>query len=205
MPGLALNDNVHDLTRRHVRREGHMKGQWEEALLDQLDAAITQIGTNGGKSSGESSLPVSIKAIDTQRSVTRTIKDHEHDRGGNPQRPIRDILVSWSEDADAGQYLEHVTADLITEIRGSVEPRVKPIPLDHACPDPSCGKRRVKELDEAGSWVQRPALFVQCRDTEGKGLAISEWAAHCAACGREWRGANDMAWLGRMVNEMSPQ
>lgn len=199
MPDITLRDCVHDLTRRHIRRDGPLRGQWEDALLVQLDEAVTGIGNNGGKASNETAAPINIKAMDMQRDIAKTVRDQEYDRGGDAQRPVREILTDWAEDADADKHLVHVTLDLVDEIREAIEPQVKPIPLDQACPDASCGKRRVRERDETGAWVNRPALRVHCRDETGKGIAIRDWTAKCSACGREWHGTQELAWLGRML------
>ena len=168
-------------------------------MLVQLDEAVTGIGNNGGKASNETAAPINIKAMDMQRDIAKTVRDQEYDRGGDAQRPVREILTDWAEDADADKHLVHVTLDLVDEIREAIEPQVKPIPLDQACPDASCGKRRVRERDETGAWVNRPALRVHCRDETGKGIAIRDWTAKCSACGREWHGTQELAWLGRML------
>lgn len=196
---VTLADNVHDLTRRHIRRHGPTRGQWEEGLLDQLEDAVTGIGNNGGQAGNETPAPINIKALDTQRSIAETVRDHEHKRGGDTQRPVDSILAEWADDADADEFLVHVTLDLIDEIREAIEPQVKPIPLDQACPDASCGKRRIREQDETGAWVSRPALRVHCRDETGHGIAISKWTAQCSSCGRQWHGAHELAWLSRLL------
>lgn len=200
---ITLRDAVHDLTRRHIRRDGPTKGQWEDGLLDQLEDAVTGIGNNGGKAGNETPAPVNIRAMDVQRDVAKTVRDHEHDRRGDAQRPVADILTEWADDADADKFLVHVTMDLIDQIREAIEPQVKPIPLDQACPDASCGKRRVRVRDDAGAWVNRPALQVHCRDENGHGIGINDWTAQCSACGREWHGAQELAWLGRMLTGVS--
>lgn len=201
MPDITLRDLVHDLVRRHLRRDGPLKGQWEDALLDQLEEAVTGIGNNGGKASNEAAVPVNIRAMDTQRNIAKTIRREAVERGEEDQRPVKDILAGWSESGDS--HLIRVLLDIIDDIREAIEPQVKPIPLDQACPDASCGKRRVREQDETGAWVKRPALLVHCRDEQGKGIAINDWTARCAACGREWHGAQELAWLGRMITGVS--
>lgn len=195
---VSLADNVHDLTRRHIRRDGPTKGQWEDGLLDQLDAAVHPTKGAGG-SAQEGHSPVNIKAMDTQRDVAKKIRDEASERGEEGQRPVREILADWPSTGDP--HLTHVTLDVIDTIREAIDPQVKPIPLDQACPDASCGKRRVREQDDTGAWVKRPALAVHCRDENGKGIAISHWTARCSACGREWHGAQELAWLGRMLIE----
>lgn len=201
MSDITLGDCVHDLTRRHIRRDGPTKGKWEDALLDQLDAAVTGIGNKGGKSTNDPAAPVNIRAMDVQREVADTVRKEARERGEEDQRPVREILVSWADDGASDQHLTRVTMGIIDQIKEAIEPQVKPIPLDQACPDPSCGKRRVRQQDETGAWVKRPALLVHCRDEDGKGVAISKWSAYCAACGREWQGTHELAWLGRMLTE----
>lgn len=198
MPDITLQDCVHDLTRRHIRRDGPLKGQWEDALLDQLDQAVHPSKGSGGAVQ-EGHAPVNIAAMDTQRDVAATIRSEAMDAGEEPQRPVPEILKEWAE-GPSDQHRTHVLLDAIDRIRETVEPQVKPIPLDQACPDVSCGVRRVRQKDDAGSWVRRPALHVYCRDERGLGIGINDWTARCSACGREWRGASELSWLGRMLN-----
>lgn len=198
MPSITLQDAVHDLTRRHIRRDGPLKGQWEDALLDQLEQAVhPSRGSGGGKSEGHA--PVNITAMDTERDVAEMIRSEAYEAGEESQRPITDILSDWA-DGPGDQHRKHVLLDIIDKIREAVEPQVKPIPLDQACPDVSCGVRRVRQKDDTGSWVRRPALSVYCRDEHGFGIGINDWTARCAACGREWHGASELSWLGRMLN-----
>lgn len=199
MPDITLRDCVHDLTRRHIRHDGPLKGQWEDALLEQLEEAVSPSKGAGG-AAAEGHAPVNIKAMDVQRDLAKTVRRKAIARNEEDQRPVPDILHDWAEnDPDHDQHLAHVLLDIIDEIRAAIEPQVKPIPLDQACPDASCGKRRVREQDETGAWVNRPALLVHCRDEQGKGIGINHWTARCASCGREWHGAQELAWLGRML------
>lgn len=200
MTDITLRDCVHDLTRRHIRRGGPTRGKWEDALLDQLENAVHPSKGAGG-SAQEGHSPVNITAMDVQRDVARTVRKEAVRRGEEGQRPVHDILLDWAEGGVTDLYLTRVTMDLIDDIREAIEPQVKPIPLDQACPDPSCGKRRIRQQDETGAWVNRPALHVHCRDENGDGVAISKWTARCAACGREWHGKHELAWLGRMLTE----
>lgn len=200
MTDITLRDCVHDLVRPHIRRDGPLKGQWEDALLDQLEEAVHPTRGSGG-SVQEGFSPVNIKAMDAQRDIASTVRREAVERGDDDQRPVKDILGDWGELDD--QHLARVCLDLVDSIREAIEPQVKPIPLDQACPDASCGKRRVREQDETGAWVNRPALLVHCRDEQGKGIGINHWTARCASCGREWHGAQELAWLGRMLNGVS--
>lgn len=200
MPDITLRDCVHDLTRRHIRRDGPLRGQWEDALLDQLNEAVHPTRGSGG-SVQEGFAPVNVKAMDVQRDTARAIRAEARERGEEDQRPVLQVLRDWEHETDA--HLARVLLDVLDEIREAIEPQVKPIPLDQACPDVSCGKRRVREQDDTGAWVNRPALLVHCRDEQGRGIGINDWTARCSACGREWHGAQELAWLGRMLNGAS--
>ncbi|TLP70684.1 DUF7341 domain-containing protein [Nesterenkonia sphaerica] len=200
MPNIKLRETVHDLTRRHIRRDGLLHGQWEDALLDQLQEAVTVIGSGSGGATTETAAPANLLAVDTQNAIAEDVRDTARARGEDWQQPVKAILQHWGDHAtDDDMRLTDLALDIADRIRGAIERQVKPIPLDHACPVDSCAKRHIRQQDEAGDWVKRPALLVTCRDDNGTGLGFRDWVVHCAACGAWWQGCEAIAWLGRTL------
>lgn len=195
MPEVTLRDCVHDLTRRHIRRDGPTRGQWEDALLDQLDAAISTIGKDGGVSS-EPSTPINLNAMKLQQQVAQTVRDEQWERGGETQMPVVDILREWEEETDEDQHLTHVVLDLVDQIRRQLEPPpVKRRPLWMPCYD--CGRMWVPGDDGE----RKPAVTVRTHDDMGKMLSPAEMEMGCAHCGTTRTGEHEMAWPLKVMKD----
>lgn len=193
---VALRDCVHDLVRRHLRRDGPTKGQWEDGLLDQLEEAVTSIGRDGAQAA-ETPVPVNVAALDLQRKTARTIRAEQWERHRDPEQPVAAILAEWAEEEAGDMHLAHVTLDIIDEIRALLEPPpVKRRPMWAACY--WCGAFWV--TDNNGD--RKPAVTVGTHDDLGKMLSPAEMNLRCDACGESRTGERDMAWPLKVMKDM---
>lgn len=192
---ITLGDNVHDLTRRHVRREGPTKGQWEDGLLDQLEAAVSTIGRDGAQAS-EPGVPVNVAALDLQRKTARTIRAEQWERHGDAEQPVTAILAEWAEEEAGNAHLIHITLDIIDEVRALLEPPpVKRRPMWASCY--WCG--RFWTVDANGD--RKPAVTIGTHDELGKMLSPAEMNLSCDACGESRTGEKDMAWPLKVMKD----
>ena len=192
---VSLADNVHDLTRRHVRRDGPTKGHWEDGLLGQLATAVTSIGRDGAQTS-EPGVPVNVAALDMQRSIAKTIRAEQWERHGDAEQPVEAILTEWAEAEAGDMHLAHVTLDIVDQIRALLEPPpVKRRPLWASCY--WCGRFWIE--DHNGD--RKPAVTVGTHNELGKMLSPAEMNLRCDACGESRTGEKDMAWPLKVMKD----
>lgn len=192
---VSLADNVHDLTRRHIRRSGPTKGQWEDALLDQLGEAVTSIGRDGAQAA-ETPVPVNVAALDLQRKTAQTIRAEQWERNGDAEQPVTAILAEWVEEEATDIHLAHVTLDIVDEIRALLEPPpVKRRPMWASCY--WCGRFWVTD----GNGDRKPAVTIGTHDDLGKMLSPAEMNLSCEACGESRTGEKDMAWPLKVMKD----
>lgn len=197
MSEILLRDCVHDLTRRHIRRDGPTKGHWEDGLLDQLDQAITAIGRDGSAPS-EPAVPINVSAMKLQQSTARKVRAEQWERHGETQKPVAEILLEWADEENGDTHLTHVTLDLVDAIRALLEPPpVKPRPLWMPCYD--CGRMWIPGEDGE----RKPAVTVRTHDDTGAMLSPAKMEMACAHCGKTRTGEHEMAWPLKVMKDQS--
>jgi hypothetical protein len=190
---MSLAENVHALTSEHLTM---VDGKPEKvpALLDQLDAALTdKNGRTGG--GGGKSLPISDAAYALWQDINWDARNEQYQRTGTDVGTLAGILQSWNteQDPDMLGYLEHKTLDWVDQIKALINP-TKP-PWRPAVPCPACGVIYDKEGNG-------PGMRVHCWRVDETMLPPGEWSAECIHCGAAWT-ADNMPWLARVLDVAS--
>lgn len=173
----TLKTLIDELTVPHPRTFEGTTGT-EDALLDQLKAAV---GSNVGRGSGggqSSGAVIDAHALDVLNSIWRDVVHSSpvlHSGAGLPGAVRR-----WHAEVTRWDATEHATLELLslamtwrTEIREILEP-VKRIPMrGQVCP----GCTHDYHQNDAGEWSPTITLHAE---------AIP--VADCAVCGEKWTG-----------------
>ena len=181
----SLAQNVHQLIRVHLTHDPTGRVTQQHALIDQLNAATTTTGNDGGRSN-ETRLLINVAAIDLQLEIRNTTRETEQARTGTPGN-TRSILYSWTleERPDWVQHLTELTSNFCTRITNTINPPPRKRQLHMPCP--ACG------LKYAGE-DRTPALHADVYKPDGTMKSPNEYHVECTQCGAEWAG-EQIAWL----------
>ncbi len=187
---MSLKDNVHQLTRDHLKTGPDNKPHKVPALLDELRAAVTpgHAGSAGGSSGPP--IPINPNALDLLAEIeTEARRDYFEITGEGWPTSLRELLqyfVAADLDPEWETYLTHTTQDWIDKINAMlwpVKPRRKLV--GKVCP--SCGWATYGE-------ERKTCLSLGCWDDEGGQLPPGDWDIECASCEAGWVG-DQIAWL----------
>lgn len=193
---MTLADNVHQLSREHLKTGPDGKPHKVPALLDELRDAVTpgHAGSAGG-SDGGPPIPINPNALDLIAEIESEARRDYFEITGAYWPAAPDGLMSyWPATtyrllghlgtADLTPewitYLDHVTLDWIDRITAMlwpVKPRRKLV--GKVCP--SCGWATYGE-------ERKTCLSLGCWDDMGGMRAIGTWDIACASCEAEWVG-----------------
>ena len=181
---MGLQDNIHQLTRDHLKTGPDNKPHKVPALLEELRAAVTpgHAGSAGGSSGPP--IPINPNALDLLAEIeTDARTDYAEMTGerwpGDLIGLLRAVAIlnltpEWSS------YLERVSLEWIDKINAllwPVKPRRKLV--GKVCP--SCGWATYGE-------ERKTCLSLGCWDDEGNMRAIGTWDIECASCEAGWAG-----------------
>lgn len=185
---MTLKDNVHVLTRAHLKTADDGGLIHAPALLAELRAAcISNMGAQGGGSGG-GGMMVNSLAVKIETDIkNEALNEHFEMTGKEYQGGIVALIQSW---ADLGgewePYLGKITLEWIDNIRSMLE--AKRPPWRPSMPCPACSQRFYGAERE-------PCIAVYYWDDENETIAPpAKWIAKCDGCGAEWNGDN-LKWL----------
>lgn len=188
---MSLAGNIQALTSEHLTMVDG-KPEAVPALLDQLDAALTdKNGRTGG--GGGKALPISDAAYSLWQDINFAARNEQYQRTGTDVGTLAGIIQSWAAETSAEMvtYLEHVTQDWCDQIKAIINP-TKP-PWRPAVPCPACGV--IYDKDGNG-----PGMRVYCWGEDEAMLPPGQWTAECIHCQSAWTSDN-MPWLARVLDD----
>lgn len=188
---MSLAGNIQALTSEHLTMVDG-KPETVPALLDQLDAALTdKNGRTGG--GGGKALPISDAAYSLWQDINFAARDEQYRRTGTDVGTLAGIIQSWAaeDNPEMSAYLEHVTLDWCDQIKAIINP-TKP-PWRPAVPCPACGTI----YDKAGNG---PGMRVHCWGEDETMLPPGQWTAECIHCQASWT-SDTMPWLARVLDD----
>ena len=163
------------------------------ALLDRLDAAVTEQTRAGSSGGGASSLPIGEGAYALLQDIDREARTHYFEMLAHEFRgSLRTLLKLWAKTTTTPEwesFLEHASLDWCDRILAIVEPKRPPRRLTLPCP--ACGVLY-------GEDERKPVLHLHCWADEDNMLPVGEWTAECIGCGAAW-GPDEMGWLTRAI------
>jgi hypothetical protein len=195
---MSIRDNVHQLTRPHLKTGPDNKPHKVPALLDELRAAVTPGNSmSGGGASGAPS-PINVSALDLLREIeVEARRDYQEMTGGYWTGSLEGLLphvVAMDLSPEWDNYLTHVTLGWVGQINAllwPVKPRRKLV--GKVCP--SCGWATYGE-------ERKTCLSLGCWDDAGNMRAIGTWDIECASCEAGWSG-DQVSWLLRALDTPS--
>ena len=188
---MSLAGNIQALTSEHLTMVDG-KPETVPALLDQLDAALTdKNGRTGG--GGGKALPISDAAYSLWQDINFAARNEQYQRTGTDVGTLAGIIQSWGNEGNPEMvaYLEHVTQDWVDQIKAIINP-TKP-PWRPAVPCPACGV--IYDKDGNG-----PGMRVHCWGEDETMLPPGQWTAECIHCQAAWTSDN-MPWLARVLDD----
>jgi hypothetical protein len=187
---MTLKDNVHQLSREHLKIGPDNKPHKVPALLDELRAAVTPGRNSSGGGASGPPIPIDPDALDLLREIETEARRDYHEItplywDGSLEALLQrlgtmDLTLEWEN------YLERVTLEWVDKINAllwPVKPRRKLV--GKVCP--SCGWATYGE-------ERKTCLSLGCWDSEGGVLPPGGWDIECASCEAGWAG-DQIAWL----------
>jgi hypothetical protein len=195
---MSIRDNVHQLTRDHLRTGPDNKPHKVPALLDELRAAVTPGNSmSGGGASGAPS-PINVSALDLLGEIeSETRRDYYEITDTGWQSTLEELLQAYAGmdlPPEWAAYLERMTLEYVDKINAllwPVKPRRKLV--GKVCP--SCGWATYGE-------ERKTCLSLGCWDSEGGMKKIGDWDIECASCEAGWSG-DQVSWLLRALDTPS--
>jgi len=192
---MGLTDNIHQLSREHMRTGPDGKAHMVPALLEELRNAVTPGNSmSGGGASGAPS-PINVSALDLLGEIETAAKTDYYEMTGIRWTKSLERLLPWIAGLDLtaewDNYLSHVTQDWVDKINAllwPVKPRRKLV--GKVCP--SCGWATYGE-------ERKTCLSLGCWDSEGAMKKIGDWDIECASCEAGWTG-EQMIFLLRALD-----
>lgn len=197
---MGLQDNVHQLSREHLRTAPDGKAHKVPALLDELRKAVTPGRNSSAGGASGPPIPIDPDALDLLREIETAARSDYYEMTGVHWTKTVDTLLPWIAGLDLtaewDNYLRHVTQDWIDRITAMlwpVKPRRKLV--GKVCP--SCGWATYGE-------ERKTCLSLGCWDDVGAMRAIGTWDIACASCEAEWVG-DQVSWLLRALDTPSEE
>ena len=193
---MGLTDNVHQLSREHLKTGPDGKAHKVPALLEELRNAVTpgHAGSAGG-SDGGPPIPINPNALDLLCEIGRdTRRDYFEITSEAWDSTLEELLQRFATmdlAADWSAYLERVSLEYIDQITAMlwpVKPRRKLV--GKVCP--SCGWATYGE-------ERKTCLSLGCWDDEGGMKKVGDWDIECASCEAGWTG-EQMIFLLRALD-----
>lgn len=188
---MSLTGNIQALTAEHMTM---VDGRPEKvpALLDQLDAALTDKNGRTSGGAGGKALPISDAAYSLWQDINFAARNEQYQRTGSEVGTLAGIIQSWATEGNTemSAYLEGLTHGWCDQIKAIINP-AKP-PWRPAVPCPSCGT--IYDRDGNG-----PGVRVHCWAEDETMLPPGKWTAECIHCGAAWTSDN-MPWLARVLD-----
>lgn len=188
---MSLAGNIQALISEHMTM---IDGRPEKvpALLDQLDAALTNKNGRTSGAAGGKALPISDAAYSLWQDINWAARNEHYQRTGTDVGPLAGIIQSWAaeDNPEMIAYLEGLTQGWCDQIKAIINP-TKP-PWRPAVPCPSCGAI----YDREGNG---PGMRVHCWAEDETMLPPGQWTAECIHCKAAWTSDN-MPWLARVLD-----
>jgi hypothetical protein len=192
---MSLQDNVHQLTRDHLRTGPDNKPHKVPALLDELRAAVTPGRNSSGGGASGPPIPIDPDALDLLAHISAEATSDYGEMTGESWRGTLEALLQRIAEMDLQPewhaYLERVSLEWIDKIQAMlwpVRPRRKLV--GKVCP--SCGWATYGE-------ERKTCLSLGCWDSEGNMRKIGDWDIECASCEAGWVG-DQVGWLLRALD-----
>jgi hypothetical protein len=195
---MSLRDNVHQLTRDHLKTDPNNRPHKVPALLDELRAAVTP--GNSGSSGGASGppIPINADALDLLRQMeidaATDYREMTGDAWSGTLAALLQHMARMELTPEWLAYLERVTLQWIDDITAFLWP-VKPRRKLTGTKCPSCG-------DATYGDERKVCLSLGCWDDTGGLAKIGEWNIECAGCNAGWSG-DRVTWLLRALDTPS--
>ena len=187
---MGLTDNIHQLSRDHLRTGPDGKAHMVPALLTELRNAVTP--GNSGSSGGASGppIPINAEAVDMLTRMEAEAKTDYYEMAGEVWAGDLSGLLQRFAGMDLAPewdaYLARVTLGWIDDINAFLWP-VKPRRKLVGIKCPSCGYATYGE-------ERKTCLSLGCWDPDGGVLPPGNWDIKCASCDAGWSG-DQIAWL----------
>lgn len=161
------------------------------ALLDQLDAAVTEETRAGSSGGGGQSLPIGEGAFALMQDIDREAREHyfemlAHEFKGS----LKTLLRLWAKTPTTPEwasFIEHASLDWIDRICAIIRPTKPARRLNLPCP--ACGVRY-------GGDDRHFVLLLHCWGEDEEMLPPGKWRAECIECSGAW-GPGEIEWLIR--------
>ncbi|MDN4644941.1 hypothetical protein [Arthrobacter sp. PsM3] len=192
---MSLNDNIHQLTREHLKIGPDGALRQAPALLAELRNAVTPGNTGSAGGASGPPIPINPEAVDMLARMAGDAKADYREITGNPWpgdlETLLQHIAAMSLAADWHAYLERLTLEWVNQITAFLWP-IKPRRKLTGKTCPACGL--ALHGDE-----RAVCLSLGCWDDDGNLAKIGAWDIECGSCGAEWAG-DQVAWLLRALD-----